>query len=130
MNEPLTHTQRASRTGIAVIAAGALMIGAAWHSLAADTQKPAATVSTPITHSIAGGRDSYADVVSVAAPAVVTIRTEGKARISPTDSTTARTQARTQAICSAVSSAISSDSAASADFAHSASRVSGRWDRA
>ncbi len=49
-----------------------------------DTQKPAATVSTQITHSIAGGRDSYADVVSVAAPAVVTIRTEGKAKMSPT----------------------------------------------
>jgi S1-C subfamily serine protease len=73
---------------MAVVVAGALMIGAAWHSLAADTQKdtqkPAAKVSTQITHSIAGGRDSYADVVSVAAPAVVTIRTEGKARMSPT----------------------------------------------
>ena len=83
MNEPLTHIQRASRTGMAIVAAGALMIGAAWHSLAADTQKDtktAATVTTPITHSIAGGRDSYADVVSVAAPAVVTIRTEGKPR--------------------------------------------------
>jgi serine protease Do len=84
MNQPLTHSQRASRTGMAVVAAGALMIGAAWHSLAADTQKPAATVTTSIAHSVAGGRDSYADVVSVAAPAVVTIRTEGKARVSPT----------------------------------------------
>src|SRR3954471_21779632 len=70
-------------TLLAVLAAGALAIGAAWHPLSADTQK-AATVSTPITHAIAGGRDSYADVVSVAAPAVVTIRTEGKARMMPT----------------------------------------------
>jgi Do/DeqQ family serine protease len=43
-----------------------------------------ATVTTPITHAIAGGRDSYADVVSVAAPAVVTIHTEGKAHMSQT----------------------------------------------
>ena len=70
-------------TILAVLAAGALTTGAAWHGLAADTQK-AATVTTPITHAIAGGRDSYADVVAVAAPAVVTIRTEGKARVSPT----------------------------------------------
>ncbi len=70
-------------TLLAVIAAGALTTGAAWHGLAAEPQK-AATVSTPIAHAIAGGRDSYADVVSVAAPAVVTIRTEGKARMMPT----------------------------------------------
>src|SRR5258708_30261256 len=75
-------------TILAVLGAGALTTGAAWHGLAADTQKAdlqkAATISTPITHAIAGGRDSYADVVGVAAPAVVTIRTEGKARMMPT----------------------------------------------
>jgi Do/DeqQ family serine protease len=75
-------------TLLAVLAAGALTTGAAWHGLAADTQKAAtekaATISTPITHAIAGGRDSYADVVGVAAPAVVTIRTEGKAKTMPT----------------------------------------------
>src|SRR5258707_9498605 len=65
-----------------VLAAGALT-GATWHGLSADTQK-AATITTPITHAVAGGRDSYADVVGVAAPAVVTIRTEGKARMRPT----------------------------------------------
>jgi len=70
-------------TILAVLAAGALTTGVAWHGLAADTQK-AATISTPITHAIAGGRDSYADVVGLAAPAVVTIRTEGNARVSPT----------------------------------------------
>jgi Do/DeqQ family serine protease len=31
-----------------------------------------------------GGRDSYADIVKVVTPAVVTIRTEGRARVSPT----------------------------------------------
>ncbi len=60
------------------------MIGAAWHGLAADSSKPAATVTTSIAHTIPGGRDSYADVVGVAAPAVVTIRTEGKAKMMPT----------------------------------------------
>ena len=70
-------------TILAVIAAGALTTGAAWHGHSAEPQN-AATVTTPITHTIAGGRDSYADVVSVAAPAVVTIRTEGKARMMPT----------------------------------------------
>ncbi len=76
------------KTLLAVLAAGALTTGAAWHGLAAaDTQKAdtrSATISTPIAHAIAGGRDSYADVVGVAAPAVVTIRTEGKAKMMPT----------------------------------------------
>ena len=71
-------------TLLAVLAAGALTTGAAsWHTFAAEPQK-AATVSTPITHAIAGGRDSYNDIVSVAAPAVVTIRTEGTAKMMPT----------------------------------------------
>ena len=72
------------KTLLAVLAAGALTTGAAWHGLAADTQKAdtqkAATISTPITHAIAGGRDSYADVVGVAAPAVVTMTPEPSAR--------------------------------------------------
>ena len=80
--------RRLTRTGAAVAAAAMLMAGAAWHGLAADqptAAKAAATVTTPIAHAIAGGRDSYADVVGVAAPAVVTIRTSGKARVSPTE---------------------------------------------
>jgi Do/DeqQ family serine protease len=85
MNERFDMKQRLTRTSIAVLAAGVLVTGAAWHGLAADQPaKAAATVTTPITHAIAGSRDSYADIVSIAAPAVVTIRTEGKARVSPT----------------------------------------------
>jgi serine protease Do len=76
------------QTILAVLAAGALMTGAAWHGLAADPQKAdtqkSATITTPITHAVAGGRDSYADIVGIAAPAVVTIRTEGKAKMMPT----------------------------------------------
>jgi Do/DeqQ family serine protease len=81
-------SQRAARTGIAVFAAALLVSGAAWHGFAADPQSAAkvapATTTTPITHAIAGGRDSYADIVNIAAPAVVTVRVSGKARVSPT----------------------------------------------
>src|SRR5689334_23631927 len=87
MTRQLDIKQRLTRTSAAVVAAGVLVIGAAWHGFAADspTAKAAATTTTPIAHAIAGGRDSYADVVNVAAPAVVTIRTTGKARMSPTE---------------------------------------------
>jgi Do/DeqQ family serine protease len=92
MNLPYYLTRRASRTGLALLAAGALMTGAAWHTVDAQSPTKAATVTTPITHAIAGGRDSYADVVGAAAPAVVTIRTQGKARVSPTQFDTPDTQ--------------------------------------
>ena len=84
----LQPTQRAVRAGLAVIAAVLLLSGAAWHGLAAEphsaVSSTAATVSTPIAHSVAGARDSYADVVDVVAPAVVTVRAQGRARVSPT----------------------------------------------
>src|SRR5262245_610657 len=88
MNVRIDPSQRAARAGIAIFAAALLVSGAAWHGFAADTQSAAkvasATTTTPITHAIAGGRDSYADIVNVAAPAVVTVRVAGKARVSPT----------------------------------------------
>lgn len=82
-------SQRLARTGLALAAAATLVAGAAWHRVDAQTTNKAATATVqtaaaPITHAIAGGRDSYADVVGAAAPAVVTIRTQGKARVSPT----------------------------------------------
>jgi Do/DeqQ family serine protease len=79
-------SQRTARAGMAIVAALLLFTGAAWHGIAADQPAiaHAATVTTPITHAIAGGRDSYADIVDVVSPAVVTIRVEGKARMSPT----------------------------------------------
>jgi serine protease Do len=82
----ITINKRAARGAMAVLAALLLISGAAWRGIAADEKPTAhlATVSTPIQHAIAGGRDSYADVVDVVAPAVVTIRTEGKAKMSPT----------------------------------------------
>jgi serine protease Do len=91
MNEHISLTRRARRASLAIVAAGALLGAATWHTLgaaASATQAPAAqarTATTPtLTHAIAGGRDSYADVVKVVAPAVVTIRVQGKASVSPT----------------------------------------------
>ena len=80
---------RATRAGVAVGAALLLVTGAAWRGVVAQSPSAAARVTapvtTPITHAVAGGRDSYADVVQVVAPAVVTIRTQGKPKVSPTD---------------------------------------------
>jgi serine protease Do len=83
-------SQRTLKKGLAVLAAGVLLTGATWHGLAAESPSAAPTAAvTTTTRSvtspvIAGGRDSYADIVKIAAPAVVTIRTEGRARVSPT----------------------------------------------
>jgi Do/DeqQ family serine protease len=86
MTTPFNPTQRAARAGLAVIAALVLVSGAVWRGIAAEPRfaAAAATVSTPITHAIAAGRDSYADVVDVVSPAVVTVRAQGRARVSPT----------------------------------------------
>ncbi|OFW20893.1 MAG: hypothetical protein A3H97_10385, partial [Acidobacteria bacterium RIFCSPLOWO2_02_FULL_65_29] len=60
----------------------------AWGGLAPATQAsaPQAAAAAPpaIAHALAGGRDSYADIVKVVTPAVVTIRVEGKPAVSPT----------------------------------------------
>ncbi len=85
MKTSVQSTQRTVRAGLAVLAALLLLSGAAWHGFAAEPQTAAAaTVSTPIAHAIAGGRDSYADIVDVVAPAVVTVRAQGRARVAPT----------------------------------------------
>jgi Do/DeqQ family serine protease len=90
MNDPrITLRQRAGYIGLGVLVTSMLLTGAAWRGTAADPQASAVhaapAVTTPITHAIAGGRDSYADVVKVVAPAVVTVRADGKAKVSPTD---------------------------------------------
>ena len=88
MNDPRFNLrQRAAHMGLGALAAIMLVTGAAWRGTASSAS-PAATmpaVTTPIAHAIAGGRDSYADVVNVVAPAVVTVRANGKAKVSPTD---------------------------------------------
>src|SRR5437870_4001442 len=82
--------QWAFRTGVAVGAAALLVTGAAWRMSAATQPtataavQAAATTAPPIAHAIAGARDSYADIVKIVAPSVVTIHVEGKASVSPT----------------------------------------------
>jgi serine protease Do len=84
----LSLSQRGRRAALGLFAAALFASGAAWHGLTSGSEQTvvhAATVATPIAHSIAGGRDSYADVVDVVAPAVVTVHAEGRARVSPTE---------------------------------------------
>jgi len=82
--------QRVVRAGVAVVASALLVAGATWHGFAADptglaTQTAAApTTQSATSHAVAGGRDSYADIVKMVAPGVVTIRVEGRARVAPT----------------------------------------------
>jgi serine protease Do len=88
MNTPYRLSERLSRAVVVLFAALLLVAGLVWQGIAADQQTTprarAAAVTAPITQAIAGGRDSYADIVDVVAPGVVTIRTQGKARVSPT----------------------------------------------
>ena len=69
-----------AKTGIAV-AAAALLTGAAWHGLSANTavaEAPQAVPSTQSAPAIAGGRTSYADVVKVVT--TVQVRTQEDVR--------------------------------------------------
>jgi Do/DeqQ family serine protease len=68
------------------MAMAGVISAAIWSGAAADNQASAPRVAAPAATvaSVAGSRDSYADVVKIVAPAVVTIHTEGRARISPT----------------------------------------------
>ena len=70
----------------ALALAAALTTGAAWQGKAADATATAAqpVTTTAPTRVATAARDSYADVVKIVTPAVVTIRTEGRARVSPT----------------------------------------------
>src|SRR5687767_7420430 len=83
---PFSLSDWVTRTGVAVGTAAVLLTGAAWQ-MSAETSTPttasAAQTTPQITRPIAGGRDSYADIVKVVAPAVVTIRTEGRAIAGP-----------------------------------------------
>ena len=89
MNTPINFSDRGVRAGLLALTAAVLVTAATWHPFAANGPGAAApagvTAQAPaMARSIAGGRDSYADVVKTVAPAVVTIKTEGRARIAPT----------------------------------------------
>src|SRR5262245_35906614 len=69
----------------AVVATAALVAAAGWGGSIARTQAASTQATAPVvTRQGSVSRDSYADIVNVVAPAVVTIRTEGKVRVSPT----------------------------------------------
>jgi Do/DeqQ family serine protease len=77
--------------GAAAAAVVALVGGATWRGLAADTsadiaapQVQTAPAASQFARAALGGRDTYADVVKMAGPAVVTVQTTGRARLSPT----------------------------------------------
>src|SRR5260221_3622616 len=85
MNGHLAFGQRHARAVLGVAAAALLVGGAVWYGGSANAQSTRmATLTTPITHAIAASGDSYSDIGDVASPAVVTIRTDGKARVSET----------------------------------------------
>jgi Do/DeqQ family serine protease len=89
-SNPPAGRGRAPRAAALAVALGVgLMGGAAWRGVTADAapaQHPAtATVQTADATARGGfARDSFADVVKVVEPSVITIRTEGRARVSPT----------------------------------------------
>jgi len=90
MNDQHSNSNKTvTRGGLALVAAAALLVGAGWHGIAAEFANPqpraTASIAAPIAgHAVEPDRDSYADVVKKVAPAVVTIRVEGKAKVSPT----------------------------------------------
>jgi S1-C subfamily serine protease len=82
-------SQRGTRAVAAFGAAALLVTGATWRGLAADsTSSTAAAVAAqspvPARSALAGGRESYSDVVKLVAPGVVTVRVEGRAQVAPT----------------------------------------------
>ncbi len=87
MSSFIRLTPRATRAWVAGIGAAGLIGGAAWSGVtAAPHAATAAVAQSPaaIAHAIAGGRDSYADVVDIVSPAVVTVHATGRARASQT----------------------------------------------
>ena len=86
MNDHFTISKRVARAAAAVFASTLILTGIAWRGVTDEkaTNAKAATVASTLATPIAGARDSYADVVDVVAPGVVTIHATGKAKVSPT----------------------------------------------
>jgi serine protease Do len=87
MNDRRFDWIRGTKRAVMAVVAAVALIGAGWGVIAADSQgrisqRPSTVISSTGTRATAG--DSYADLVKRVAPAVVTIRVEGKARVAPT----------------------------------------------
>src|SRR5262245_59263950 len=85
---PMTSRKKSVGTVVSFGAAVVLLLGTAWHggfaentsAAAADQTAAVHAQSTPtISHALAGGRDSYADIVKTVVPAVVTVQADVKA---------------------------------------------------
>jgi serine protease Do len=94
MNSPRFHLgAHARRALLAAMAAALLVGGGAWREISAAGELSRAAIEQPATAAPApaqsraaiASRDSYADIVKIVAPAVVTIRTEGRARAAQTN---------------------------------------------
>ena len=79
------------RRTLAVLVVAILVgAGAMWRSEAAGSLASTSTVSAAAAESVSAARevgasrDSYADTVKIVSPAVVTVHTEGRARVAPT----------------------------------------------
>ena len=81
MNTSYRVLARRAGLGSAAALATTLLVWQSWPVPTSAAPTPPTVAASP---ALAGGRTSYADVVKVAAPAVVTIRTEARARVRPT----------------------------------------------
>jgi Do/DeqQ family serine protease len=91
MNARFNIARYRTRAAAAAVAVTVLVGGATWHGWAAEpsasgpaTPAAQAAAAPAISHAVAAGRDSYADIVDAVSPAVVTVHAEGRARLSPT----------------------------------------------
>jgi Do/DeqQ family serine protease len=88
MSDRVQLGQQAKRTGLAALVAALVFTGAAWGGRLATQATTSQTVSAaaaPAVHPVTGTRESYADIVKIVAPSVVTIHVESKAQMSPTN---------------------------------------------
>src|SRR5688572_16170443 len=98
MNVLSVSTRAKARIAAGLAAVTLVAGGATWQGWAAEQQAapPATTARPPVAGAatpstalgpraiLADGRVSYADIVDAVAPAVVTVRAEGRARVSNT----------------------------------------------
>jgi serine protease Do len=81
MNTERTHwSPRSKRAGMAALVAGAFLTGAGWQGVAAGDAAQRVVPATP-SAAVATEHHSYAPIVDMVSPAVVTIRVEAKPRM-------------------------------------------------
>ena len=89
MNTSAIHLHsRSVRAGLGILAATLLVAGGTWRGVVAEEAPATRTTSAvPVAQpAIVNPAGSYADVVKAVAPAVVTVRVEGREQVSSTNS--------------------------------------------